>query len=66
MRSILFLPAVSSSEVDVGELLEGCHVAADRASLKAFHEYCKANRQARALEVVDSLHEIKSLNGEPL
>jgi hypothetical protein len=41
--------------------LEASKVSADRLAIKAFRDYVAGDKQGRALELLDSMHLIQSL-----
>lgn len=57
----------AGADVDADVLaaaVEVCDTECDRLSLKLFNEYCKGDKQGRALELLDSMHTVKSMQGE--
>lgn len=65
-----FPPAVctsSSAAADVGVSaeLESSNVSSDRLAIKAFREYVAADKQGRALELLDCMNLRQSMEGEP-
>lgn len=55
-------PAVAAAGADVSGAAND--LEQDRLLLRTFNEYCKANKQARALEVAQELHLVQCLEGE--
>lgn len=60
---IITVESLGDDGSGVCDQLESCQVEADCVAIKLFTNYLKAQKQSRALELVDSMHTEKTLRG---